>query len=130
MVQATGRQSPGSRHYRRLAPVPRLPEVHIWRMPTKWAMSARGWGRQLPKILMLKFNEICPPLIERWMGEGLLPGFAEFHRASQIFTALADEVDPVNLEPWIQWYSIHTGLPLSIYQFIRDLQSFGSGRHS
>lgn len=58
-------------------------------------------GRSLPKILMLEFNEICPSLIERWMGEGLLPGFTEFYRASQVFTTFADEVDPVNLEPWI-----------------------------
>lgn len=73
-------------------------------------------GRSLPKILMLEFNEICPSLIERWMGEGLLPGFTEFYRASQVFTTFADEVDPVNLEPWIQWYSIHTGLPYREHQ--------------
>jgi len=60
---------------------------------------------------MLEFNEICPPLIERWMNDGLLPGFAEFYRTSQVFTTLADETGPPNLEPWIQWYSIHTGLP-------------------
>jgi hypothetical protein len=74
-------------------------------------MLAEVRGRVLSKILMLEFNEICPPLIERWMREGLLPGFAEFHRTSQVFTTLADEVDPANLDPWIQWYSIHTGLP-------------------
>jgi hypothetical protein len=67
--------------------------------------------RLLPKILMLEFNEICPPLIERWTGAGLLPGFSEFHRNSQVFTTMADEIGPPNLEPWIQWYSIHTGLP-------------------
>jgi hypothetical protein len=65
------------------------------------------------KVLMLEFNEICPPLLERWMGEGKLPNFTAFYRASQAFTSVADEVDPANLEPWIQWYSIHTGLPYS-----------------
>ena len=62
-------------------------------------------------VLLLEFNEICPPLLERWMGEGKLPNFAAFHQASQVFTTVADELDPANLKPWIQWYSIHTGLP-------------------
>jgi hypothetical protein len=75
------------------------------------AMLGKTWERLLPKILMLEFNEICPPLIERWTNEGLLPGFTEFHQASQVFTTVADEAGPPNLEPWIQWYSIHTGLP-------------------
>src|SRR5271155_1660380 len=65
------------------------------------------------KVLLLEFNEICPPLLDRWMGEGKLPNFAALHRASQVFTTVADELDPENLEPWIQWYSIHTGLPYS-----------------
>src|SRR5271155_66520 len=65
------------------------------------------------KVLLLEFNEICPPLLDRGMGEGKLPNFAAFHRASQVFTTVADELDPENLEPWIQWYSIHTGLPYS-----------------
>jgi hypothetical protein len=30
----------------------------------------------MPKILVLEFNEICPPLLERWMQEGKLPHFS------------------------------------------------------
>jgi len=65
------------------------------------------------RVLLLEFNEICPPLIDKWMGEGKLPSFAEFHRSSEVFTTIADVSDPEYLEPWIQWYSIHTGLPYS-----------------
>jgi len=65
----------------------------------------------MAKVLLLEFNEICPPLIDKWMDEGKLPSFAEFHRSSQVFTTFADASDPEHLEPWIQWYSIHTGLP-------------------
>jgi hypothetical protein len=65
------------------------------------------------KVLLLEFNEICPPLIERWMNKGELPNFAEFHRSSEVFTTIADVADPEYLEPWIQWYSIHTGLSYS-----------------
>src|SRR5215831_8661887 len=65
----------------------------------------------MPKILMLEFNEICPPLLNRWMAEGKLPHFSALYNSSQIFTSIADVSDPDCLEPWIQWYSIHTGLP-------------------
>jgi hypothetical protein len=65
----------------------------------------------MQKVLLLEFNEICPQLIDKWMDEGKLPNFAAFHRLSQVFTTIADVSDPELLEPWIQWYSIHTGLP-------------------
>jgi hypothetical protein len=65
------------------------------------------------KLIALEFNELCPELLERWMAEGELPNFARFHSASQVFTAVADEPGPDNLEPWIQWYSMHTGLAYS-----------------
>ncbi|HTV44070.1 MAG TPA: hypothetical protein VMF05_02035 [Stellaceae bacterium] len=67
-------------------------------------------------VILLEFNEICPPLLERWIGAGRLPNFAAFYRSSQAFTTFADDPDPVNLEPWIQWYSIHTGLPYHQHQ--------------
>jgi hypothetical protein len=60
------------------------------------------------KIIVLEFNELCSPLLKEWMGRGLLPNFHEFYRSSEVFTATAD--DEEHLEPWIQWYSIHTGL--------------------
>jgi hypothetical protein len=65
----------------------------------------------MKKVLLLEFNEICPPLLDKWMGEGKLPNFAQFYHSSQVFTTFADVSDPDYLEPWIQWYSIHTGLP-------------------
>lgn len=60
---------------------------------------------------MLEFNEICPTLLNRWMREGKLPNFSALYNSSQVFTSMADVSDPDYLEPWIQWYSIHTGLP-------------------
>lgn len=61
-------------------------------------------------IILLEFNELCPALIDRWIGEGKLPNFARFRDASEVFTTCADVDEGPNLEPWIQWYSIHTGL--------------------
>jgi hypothetical protein len=65
----------------------------------------------MSKILLLEFNEICPALLDKWMAEGKLPNFLALYNASQIFTSVADVSDSDYLEPWIQWYSIHSGLP-------------------
>lgn len=62
------------------------------------------------KLICLEFNELCPELLLKWMQGGQLPNFKAFFERSQVLTALADEPGPDNLEPWIQWYSLHTGL--------------------
>ena len=64
------------------------------------------------RVLMLEFNELCPSLIDRWMAAGELPNFRRIFEASEAFTTLADAEAPA-LEPWIQWYSVHTGLDYS-----------------
>ena len=63
----------------------------------------------MKKIIFLEFNELCPSLLKKWMAEGQLPHFKKFFEQSEVFTSLADAEAP-NLEPWIQWYSMHTGL--------------------
>src|ERR1051326_3715255 len=72
-------------------------------------MTCRG-GKMSRKIILLEFNELCPSLLEKWMGEGRLPNFKAFHQDSEVYTTEADEQKPPHLEPWVQWYSIHTGL--------------------
>ena len=67
----------------------------------------------MKKLILIEFNELCPPLLARWMAEGKLPNFAKFHGQSDVFTTRADEPEGLNLEPWIQWYSLHTGIPFS-----------------
>ncbi|WP_417610068.1 hypothetical protein [Parasphingorhabdus sp.] len=64
-------------------------------------------------IISLELNELCPPLLDLWMGEGLLPNFSRLHAQSQVFTTYPDTEKADELEPWIQWYSIHTGLPFA-----------------
>ena len=56
------------------------------------------------RIVLLEFNELCPPLLARWMEEGRLPNFRRFYSQSDVFTAVADAQEQDNLEPWIQWY--------------------------
>lgn len=62
-------------------------------------------------VIALELNELCPPLLDRWMADGSLPHFKRLHDASEVFTTDADAAEPGTLEPWVQWYSIHTGLP-------------------
>jgi hypothetical protein len=62
------------------------------------------------KVLMLEFNELCPALLDRWIASGDLPHFARLRASSESFVTEPDVEDSALLEPWIQWYSTHTGL--------------------
>jgi hypothetical protein len=52
------------------------------------------------------------------MSAGRLPHFKTFYEESQAYITLAD-AEPPALEPWIQWYSIHTGLDFSQHRVFR-----------
>ena len=66
-------------------------------------------GKVGSKVIFLEFNELCPELIARFIGQGHLPNFARMRNESFIYTTDAGERPP-NLEPWIQWVTVHTGL--------------------
>jgi hypothetical protein len=61
-------------------------------------------------VVVLELNELCPPLLDRWMADGSLPHFKRLHDSADVYRTEADTTEPEKLEPWIQWYSIHTGL--------------------
>jgi hypothetical protein len=62
-----------------------------------------------PRVILLEFNELTPLLMERFIAEGKLPNFKRFRDRSEVYKTLAAETAP-NLEPWIQWVTVHTGL--------------------
>lgn len=70
-------------------------------------------------ILSLELNELCASLLERWMADGSLPNFRRLHGQSHVFETQADTHSPEELEPWIQWYSIHTGLAFDQHKVFR-----------
>jgi hypothetical protein len=70
------------------------------------------------KLLLLEFNELCSSLLQKWMAAGRLPNFKRFHDDSQVYLTRAD-AEPPALEPWIQWYSIHTGLSFAQHRIFR-----------
>ena len=62
------------------------------------------------RIIVVEFNELCPQLLEKWMAQGVLPNFKAFHDTAQVFITKPCVPEQQFLEPWIQWYSMHTGL--------------------
>lgn len=55
---------------------------------------------------MMELNELCPPIIDRMMAAGDLPNFKRLHAKSDVHVTWTDEPD---LEPWVQWVTLHTG---------------------
>ncbi len=68
------------------------------------------------RMVLLEFNELCPELLANWMAEGKLPNFKTFYDASEAFVTKADADGPPHLNPWIVWYSVHTGLHYQAHQ--------------
>ncbi|HET8826329.1 MAG TPA: hypothetical protein VFM77_14420 [Terriglobales bacterium] len=60
-------------------------------------------------VILLEFNELSPALMDTFINQGYLPNFRRLRDTSQVFTTDAEEVAP-NLDPWIQWVSVHSGL--------------------
>ena len=69
---------------------------------------AKSFGAR--RLVLIEFNELCPALLDRWMAAGELPNFRRFREMSEAFVTESDEREAPNLEPWIQWYSLHSGL--------------------
>lgn len=71
-------------------------------------------------VILLEFNELSPSLMQRFIKEGKLPNFQRFYEQSAVYTTDAEEKAPY-LEPWIQWVTVHSGLPYSKHQvFLLD----------
>jgi hypothetical protein len=62
----------------------------------------------MQNVVLLEFNELTPSLMDRFIAEGRLPNFERFRRESRVFITDAAEREP-NLEPWIQWVTVHSG---------------------
>jgi hypothetical protein len=65
---------------------------------------------QSTRLILIEFNELCPHLLQRFMAQGMIPNFQRFYETASVFTTDAAE-DPERLEPWIQWPTVHSGMP-------------------
>ena len=63
--------------------------------------------------LVLELNELCPPLLDRFIAEGHLPNFKKLKQGGDAFVTYTDDE---SLEPWVQWVSFHTGLKQDAHQ--------------
>jgi hypothetical protein len=70
------------------------------------------------RIVVAEFNELTPHLVDAFVRAGELPNFARMFRESEIWTTCSDEPAP-NLEPWIQWVTLHCGVPFSKHGIFR-----------
>ena len=71
-----------------------------------------------PPLVLLEFNELTPALMDRFITQGYLPNFARLREVSEVFTTDAEEQEPY-LEPWIQWVTVHAGVPFSEHGIFR-----------
>jgi hypothetical protein len=69
-------------------------------------------------LVLLEFNELTPALMDRFIADGKLPNFARLRESSDVFISDAEEQEPY-LEPWIQWVTVHTGVPYSEHGIFR-----------
>ena len=70
------------------------------------------------KIIFLEFNEITQEIIDQMIGENELPNFKKLMAKSYQFKTLTD-AEGEFLEPWIQWFSIHTGISYNTHKVFR-----------
>lgn len=67
------------------------------------------------RLIVLEFNELTPRLMSQFIDEGVLPNFARLRRESATYVTDAGE-DPPHLNPWIQWVTAHSGVPVAQHQ--------------
>jgi hypothetical protein len=63
----------------------------------------------MPSMIVLELNELCPPLLDRFIAAGDLPNLARLRTESMVCVTDAGEPQG-RLNPWIQWVTAHTGV--------------------
>ena len=71
------------------------------------------------RLILAEFNELSPVLMDKFIAAGKLPNFERLRRESETYLTAAGE-EQENLEPWIQWVTVHSGLTYAEHG-IRDL---------
>jgi len=61
------------------------------------------------KLVMLELNELCPHLVSRFIEAGELPNFKKLRDSSTVKETDAG-ASGEDLNPWVQWVDIHTGM--------------------
>ena len=70
------------------------------------------------QLLFLELNEINFEYVEAYVGRGALPHLARLVRDSGVARTVSEHRYE-DIEPWIQWVTAHTGLPLAEHRVFR-----------
>src|SRR5262245_32449623 len=63
-------------------------------------------------VLVMELNGLSPPIIDKMMAAGELPNFKRLHAKSDVHVTWTDDED---LEPWVQWVTLHTGKTQTVH---------------
>ena len=69
-------------------------------------------------LLFLELNEVNFEFVEHYARRGLLPAFARLME-SHGYARTSSETVYEHIEPWIQWFTVHTGMPYEKHQVFR-----------
>lgn len=72
-------------------------------------------------VILIELNELTPALVDRFIEAGELPNFARLRGESQVYVTDA-KARGEDLNPWVQWVTVHTGLDLEEHgiRFLSD----------
>jgi len=73
------------------------------------AFSTNIGGVLTRRTIQIEFNELSPTLLEEFIDAGELPNFRRLRDSCETF--VTDASGEVTLEPWVQWPTLHTGIP-------------------
>ncbi len=65
--------------------------------------------KQSDNLIFVELNEINMQIAKRYADAGLLPNFSRLQKLKSLETTSEKKYE--ELEPWVQWVSVHTGLP-------------------
>ncbi len=72
----------------------------------------------MKKLILIELNEINFDIVKKYIADGyILESFSKIIESNLIVTKSEGEYD--NLEPWIQWPSVHTGLKYEEHNVFR-----------
>lgn len=68
------------------------------------------------KLMIIELNEFSAELFERAAHELKLPNINKLLQLRKTTTKTDDRIEHRGLDPWVQWVSIHTGVPSSMHK--------------
>lgn len=75
-------------------------------------------NKKYKRVIQLELNEISSDVISKMITKGHLPNFAKINKSWK-FLKTDSEKNYKDIEPWIQWVTVHTGKTLAEHKIFR-----------